>query len=93
MLVFFVSTDCARRVVYSSIDIHLFQVWAAGFTTALLKKRSSSASTSTEAGEVIETEAGLCKTQQNEPWLIETMLLIAFEKLFSFLLNLPDVNE
>ncbi|KAG5535915.1 hypothetical protein RHGRI_023629 [Rhododendron griersonianum] len=69
------------------------KVWAAGFTTALLKKRSSSASTSTEAGEVIETEAGLCKTQQNEPWLIETMLLIAFEKLFSFLLNLPDVNE
>ncbi|XP_058179093.1 uncharacterized protein LOC131297909 isoform X1 [Rhododendron vialii] len=69
------------------------KVWAAGFTTALLKKRSSSASTSAEAGEVIETEAGLCKTQQNEPWLIETMLLITFEKLFAFLLNLPDVNE
>lgn len=74
------------------MDINLFQVWAAGFTTALLKKRSSSASISTEAGQVKETEAGLCKTQQDEP-LFETMLLIAFEKLFSFLLNLPDVNE
>ncbi|KAL6993561.1 hypothetical protein U1Q18_011675 [Sarracenia purpurea var. burkii] len=58
------------------------KVWAAGFTAALLKKRSSSVA-----------EAGEGNVQQKEPWLLETVFLLVFEKLFSFLLNLPDVNQ
>lgn len=69
------------------------KVWAAGFTAAMVKRRSSPASASTESVEGRGTEAGLCKTQQEETLLIETVLLLVFEKLFSFLLNLPDVNE
>ncbi|KAH7850718.1 hypothetical protein Vadar_001989 [Vaccinium darrowii] len=69
------------------------KVWAAGFTAAMVKRRNSPASASTESVEGKGTEAGLCKTQQEEPLLIETVLLLVFEKLFSFLLNLPDVNE
>lgn len=69
------------------------KVWAAGFTAALLKKHSSSTYPSTKAGEGTKSEASLSKTQQKEPLLIETVLLVVFEKLFSFLLNLPDVNE
>ncbi|CAL5429189.1 unnamed protein product [Camellia sinensis] len=68
-------------------------VWAARFTAALLKKHSSSTYLSTEVGEGTKSEASLSKTQQKEPLLIETVLLVVFEKLFSFLLNLPDVNE
>ncbi|XP_016505954.1 uncharacterized protein LOC107823753 isoform X2 [Nicotiana tabacum] len=70
------------------------KVWAAGFTTALLQKRSSSVYPSVEAGEGIEVQSGLTSgnIQGKEPMLMETLLLAAFEKLFSFLLNLPDVN-
>ncbi|KAA8531894.1 hypothetical protein F0562_006389 [Nyssa sinensis] len=69
------------------------KVWAAGFTAALLKKRSSSAYPYSEANDGIESGVNLSQMQQKEPALIETLLLLAFEKFFSFLLNLPDVNQ
>ncbi|XP_052195316.1 uncharacterized protein LOC127803256 [Diospyros lotus] len=68
------------------------KVWAAGFTAALLKKRGSSVYPSAEAEEGMESEARLSK-RQGGPLSVEIMLLLVFEKLFSFLLNLPDVNE
>ncbi|GAA0174155.1 hypothetical protein LIER_27602 [Lithospermum erythrorhizon] len=70
------------------------KVWAAGFTAALLKKRSSSASTSFEpGGENQEGSAPESIEKEEERLLIETMLLSAFEKFFSFLLNLPNINR
>ncbi|XP_059623629.1 uncharacterized protein LOC132266684 [Cornus florida] len=69
------------------------QVWAAGFTAALLKKRSSLANPSTETGEGIEGGVSLSKIQQKEPPLTETLLLLVLEKVFSILLNLPYVNQ
>ncbi|XP_022884942.1 transmembrane protein 53-like [Olea europaea var. sylvestris] len=71
------------------------KVWAAGFTTALLKKSSSATYPLGDAGERTELEIGITgsKIPQKEPLLIETLLLSAFERLFSFLLNLPDVNK
>ncbi|KAI5665198.1 hypothetical protein M9H77_24521 [Catharanthus roseus] len=70
------------------------KVWAAGFATAMLKKRSSSTYPLVEAGgnkmgDSIDTS----KIQGKDPLLIETLLLSAFEKMFSFLLKLPDINQ
>ncbi|KAL2497952.1 alpha/beta-Hydrolases superfamily protein [Abeliophyllum distichum] len=71
------------------------KVWAAGFTTALLKKSSSATYPSSDAGERTELGSGIneSKIVQKEPLLIENLFLSAFERLFSFLLNLPDVNK
>ncbi|KAI3451671.1 hypothetical protein Pfo_008336 [Paulownia fortunei] len=71
------------------------KVWAAGFTTALLKKSSSATYPSTETGGGTQLGSGKngSKMEEKEPFVIETLLLFAFEKLFSYLLNLPDVNQ
>ncbi|KAL2551555.1 transmembrane protein 53 [Forsythia ovata] len=71
------------------------KVWAAGFTAALLKKRSSAVYPSVEAGDGNRLGSAIngSKIQEKEPLLIESLLLSAFEKLFSFFLNLPDVNQ
>lgn len=73
----------------------LFQVWAAGFTTALLKKSSSATYPSPEKGGGTQFEIGKNRSsiEKKEPLLIETLLLFTFEKLFSYILNLPDVNR
>ncbi|PIN05096.1 hypothetical protein CDL12_22370 [Handroanthus impetiginosus] len=70
------------------------KVWAAGFTTALLKKNSSATSPLIEKGET-QLERGIngSKIEEKEPFLMESLLLIAFEKLFSFLLYSPEINE
>ncbi|KAL3630280.1 hypothetical protein CASFOL_023264 [Castilleja foliolosa] len=69
------------------------KVWAAGFTTALLKKSSSATYPSTETEQAAQLGTNGSKTQDKEPFLIEALLLFAFEKLFSYLLNLPDINQ
>ncbi|XP_051126797.1 uncharacterized protein LOC127248482 isoform X2 [Andrographis paniculata] len=71
------------------------KVWAAGFTTALLKKNSSAIypspdkSTGPQSGNM---ENGL-KTEPKETFSIEPWMLSTFEKLFSYLLNLPFAKE
>lgn len=70
------------------------KVWAAGFTAALLKKRSNSASASfEEQGENLEASAPELDGKKKELPLLETFIFSAFEKLFSYLLNLPDINR
>lgn len=65
------------------------KVWAAGFSTALLKKSSSATYPSPETGRGTKGS----QIKEKEPFFLETLLLVAFEKLFSYLLNLPDVNR
>lgn len=66
------------------------QVWAAGFATAILKKRSSSAQALADVGNKPKSEA---KIQQNEPSIIEIVVFLLLEKIFSFLLQLPESNQ
>lgn len=81
--------------MHSQMILQLFQVWAAGFATALLKKNSSATypSSETGGGTQLGSATNRSKIEEKEPFLIETLLLFAFEKLFSCLLNLPDVNQ
>ncbi|XP_071724119.1 uncharacterized protein [Rutidosis leptorrhynchoides] len=65
------------------------QVWAAGFGAALLKKRSSATYPMAETRE----SRGIDKLVQEQPAMIETMLLSFLEKLFSVLLKFPDVKQ
>ncbi|XP_004289135.1 PREDICTED: transmembrane protein 53 [Fragaria vesca subsp. vesca] len=71
------------------------KVWAAGFSTAILKKNSSLAKPAVETKELNASggAASLSKVQEEEPPAIETMLLMVLEKLFSFILKLPDVDK
>lgn len=71
------------------------QVWAAGFSTALLKKSSSTTYCSSKTGGGTQPRNGKNESQieEKEPFFIETILLVAFEKLFSYLLNFPDINQ
>ncbi|XP_038883889.1 transmembrane protein 53 [Benincasa hispida] len=58
------------------------QVWAAGFSAAILKKNSSSASPMVNGEEV-----------DKRPLLLETIVLSSLEKFFSVALKLPDVDK
>lgn len=62
------------------------KVWAAGFGTAILKKGNSPVNGS-------ETQPSTLNPQEKELPKTEAMLLLVLEKIFSFLLNLPDVNR
>ncbi|GAB4846835.1 hypothetical protein Ancab_025842 [Ancistrocladus abbreviatus] len=66
------------------------QVWAAGFGAALLKKRSQTAFSPAEPGDSGSDESML---QMQERGIIEALLLFVLEKIFSFLLKLPDINQ
>nr|GMD56973.1 transmembrane protein 53 [Ipomoea batatas] len=77
-------------VVDSGADPHIDpKVWAAGFTVALLKKRSSLV----DPGEGNELDSHSSKIQEKKSSFVETLLLDGFEKLFSILLNLPNENR
>ncbi|KAL8167535.1 hypothetical protein V2J09_009034 [Rumex salicifolius] len=68
------------------------QVWAAGFATALLKKRSSAVYPSGDAGEG-SPNSTVSKPQPKDPQLTETMLLVVLENFFSFIFKLPKINQ
>ncbi|KAI3462456.1 hypothetical protein Pfo_019119 [Paulownia fortunei] len=60
-----------------------------------MKKNSSATHPSTEAGQGTQLGTGIngSEIEEKEPFLVETLLFHAFEKLFSYLLNLPDINQ
>lgn len=64
-------------------------MWAAGFTTALLKKQSSAV---TFAGEV-QNGASNVNTEEKGPSFLEVVLLTVFEKFFSIILGFPDIRK
>ncbi|CAH1434404.1 unnamed protein product [Lactuca virosa] len=64
------------------------KVWAAGFTTALLKKQSSAVNSSSETMEVKNVNS-----DDKELEFIEVFLLTLFEKFFAYLLQLPDIKK
>ncbi|KAH0853155.1 hypothetical protein HID58_093415, partial [Brassica napus] len=61
------------------------KIWAAGFTAAILKKRSSTINTEPNS-------PGKEDEQKKEPLGIESMMLSSLEKLFPIVLNIPEVN-
>ncbi|KAF5200398.1 alpha/beta-Hydrolases superfamily protein [Thalictrum thalictroides] len=71
------------------------QVWAAGFSAALLKKRSSATLPSDQGIErqELQPDKGSSKVQDAEPLLLETLVLAGLEKFFCFILKMPDVNR
>ncbi|KAM1156350.1 hypothetical protein ACFX2B_026866 [Malus domestica] len=71
------------------------KVWAAGFSAAILKKHSSLTSFAVEARDLNEWEdaASLSKLQEEKPPLVEAVVLLMLEKLFSVLLKFPDVDK
>ncbi|KAJ6288424.1 hypothetical protein OIU76_024417 [Salix suchowensis] len=70
------------------------KVWAGGFSTALLKKSSSSVQAiATKEINGLENQASESKERENEPSMIEAMVLHVFEKLFSVILKLPEVDQ
>ncbi|KAM1813632.1 hypothetical protein ACFX11_027399 [Malus domestica] len=71
------------------------KVWAAGFSAAILKNHSSLTSSAVEARDLNESEdaASLSKLQEEKPPLVEAVVLLMLEKLFSVLLQFPDVDK
>ncbi|KAG2303026.1 hypothetical protein Bca52824_031677 [Brassica carinata] len=66
------------------------KIWAAGFTAAILKKRSSTINTEPNSPGNEEDDA--LNPQKKEPLGIESMMLSSLEKLFPIALNIPEVN-
>ncbi|KAL9679007.1 hypothetical protein QQ045_016860 [Rhodiola kirilowii] len=71
------------------------KVWAAGFSAAILKKRSSLTKPSTQGLGAHESDSisHTTKVQRKESDLLESMVVLVLETLFFILLNLPDVNK
>lgn len=67
------------------------KVWAAGFAAALLKKRSTAIYPLSEAIEPNKDRNQ--EKHDKDPLLSEAALVLVLEKLFGFLLKLPDVNR
>lgn len=68
------------------------KVWAAGFSTAMLKKQSSAVNTFSDPRE-IQNEATNANAYEKEPLFIEVLLLTFFEKFFTYLLEFPDIKK
>ncbi|EOA32691.1 hypothetical protein CARUB_v10015989mg [Capsella rubella] len=65
------------------------KIWAAGFTAAILKKRSSTINTEPNC-HINEDDAST--PQKKERLGMESMMLSSLGKVFPIILNLPDVN-
>ncbi|KAJ0989071.1 hypothetical protein J5N97_007427 [Dioscorea zingiberensis] len=70
------------------------QIWAAGFSAALLKKRISSALASAETTEgKFDGNMNKLSMQENGSTLYEAVILSVLEKFFTIMLRLPSVNQ
>ncbi|KAF3485111.1 hypothetical protein F2Q69_00052366 [Brassica cretica] len=83
----------SRHVNEEKVSLHsgfpslFLPVLAAGFTAAILKKRSSTINIEPTSPRSQEEDV-----QKKEPLGIENMMLSSLEKLFPIILNIPDVN-
>ncbi|KAK9135385.1 hypothetical protein Syun_014715 [Stephania yunnanensis] len=69
-------------------------IWAAGFSAALLKKRSSSTLPAVDnKGNGSQMHANRSRVHYSDPNLVEALLLTVLEILFFFILKCPDVNR
>lgn len=68
------------------------KVWAAGFTAAVLKRRNTGIYPLIEGTES-NRDRNMTKLQDEDPPIFEACFLLVLEKIFSFLLKLPDVNQ
>ncbi|KAJ7942628.1 transmembrane protein 53 [Quillaja saponaria] len=70
------------------------QVWASGFSAALLKKNSIATKGSVSSNESV-TEVSVDRVEAGEPKpaITEIALLVLLEKFFEVVLNLPTVNR
>nr|VDD35302.1 unnamed protein product [Brassica oleracea] len=73
--------------LHSGFPSLFLPVLAAGFTAAILKKRSSTINIEPTSPRSQEEDV-----QKKEPLGIENMMLSSLEKLFPIILNIPDVN-
>lgn len=79
-------------IVDSGADAELNpKVWAAGFTAALLKKRNTVVPPSEKLDPI--TDRKKSNLQDEDPLIIEALVLAVLEKMFSLLFKLPDVNQ
>lgn len=71
------------------------QVWAAGFSAAILKKRSSSAQTVVEPRDIPKSGGvdNSSRVPEMESSTMEAVVLTLLEKFFSVTLKLPDVDR
>ncbi|KAK9164175.1 hypothetical protein Syun_005077 [Stephania yunnanensis] len=70
------------------------KIWAAGFSAALLKKRSSSTLPAVDnKGNGSQMHANRSRVHYSDPNLVEALLLTVLEILFFFILKCPDVNR
>ncbi|XP_050232624.1 uncharacterized protein LOC126681200 [Mercurialis annua] len=70
------------------------QVWASGFSAALLKKNSVATKANTSSNESdVDVLVGRRTSVECKPRLTEAALLVILEKLFGVVLNLPNVNR
>ncbi|KAF9682006.1 hypothetical protein SADUNF_Sadunf05G0062400 [Salix dunnii] len=74
--------------------IHMFVVWASGFSAAFLKKHSVATKVHMSSKESdMEVLVGSKTLVQPKPAIIESALLAILEKFFDVILNLPTVNR
>ncbi|KAL5754620.1 hypothetical protein ACOSP7_022840 [Xanthoceras sorbifolium] len=88
--------DKIKGFVVDSGGVELLnpKVWAGGFCAAILKQYSSSTFTPVVSVNGFEGgEVSAIKTKKKEPQMMEIMVLRVLEKIFTSIVNSPEMNQ